>query len=96
MRRCYLVCYDIRNPRRLRRIHKILRGYGEYWHFSVLFCLLRDIELVRLQSDLDEEMNLKEDQTMIVDLDPNEKRARETVRALGQPLPEQNNGTIIV
>ena len=27
MRRCYLVCYDIREPKRLRRIHKFMKAY---------------------------------------------------------------------
>ena len=31
MRRCYLVCYDIRDPKRLRRVHKTMKGYGESW-----------------------------------------------------------------
>ena len=29
MRRCYLVCYDIRDQKRLRRVHKIMKGFGE-------------------------------------------------------------------
>lgn len=29
MRRCYLVCYDIRDPKRLRRTHKLMKAYGE-------------------------------------------------------------------
>ena len=61
MRRCYLVCYDIRHPKRLRRVFKIMKGYGEHWQFSIFFCILKDIDRVRLQSDLVEEMNLKED-----------------------------------
>lgn len=81
MRRCYLVCYDIRDPKRLRRVHRVLRGYGEAWQFSVFFCVLKDIDRVRLQTDLEEQMNQKEDQTMILDLGPNEKEAREAATA---------------
>ncbi len=96
MRRCYLVCYDIRNPKRLRRVHKILKGYGEAWQFSVFFCVLKEIDRVRLQSDLEEAMNLKEDQAMIVDLGADEKKAREAASVIGQPLPEQASGTVVV
>ena len=35
MRRCCLVCYDIREPKRLRFVHKMLRGYDEPWQYSV-------------------------------------------------------------
>ncbi|HOI37195.1 MAG: CRISPR-associated endonuclease Cas2 [Clostridiaceae bacterium] len=96
MRRCYLVCYDIRDPKRLRRVHKVLKGYGEAWQFSVFFCVLKDIDRVRLQTDLEEQMNQKEDQAMILDLGPNEKEAREAATVIGQPLPEQDSGIVVV
>jgi len=96
MRRCYLVCYDIRDPKRLRRVHKVLKGYGEAWQFSVFFCVLKDIDRVRLQTDLEEQMNQKEDQVMILDLGPNEKEAREAATVIGQPLPEQESGIVVV
>lgn len=96
MRRCYLVCYDIRDPKRLRRVHKVLKGYGEAWQFSVFFCVLKDIDRVRLQTDLEEQMNQKEDQAMILDLGPNEKAAREAATVIGQPLPERDSGIIVV
>lgn len=96
MRRCYLVCYDIRDPKRLRRVHKVLKGYGEAWQFSIFFCVLKDIDRVRLQTDLEEEMNQKEDQTMILDLGPNEKEVREAAMVIGQSLPEQDSGIVVV
>lgn len=96
MRRCYLVCYDIRDPKRLRRVHKVLKGYGESWQFSVFFCVLKDIDRVRLQADLEEQMNQKEDQAMILDLGPNEEKAREAATVIGQPLPERDSGVVVV
>jgi CRISPR-associated protein Cas2 len=95
MRRSYLVCYDIRDPKRLRRVHKILKGYGEAWQFSVFFCVLKAIDRVRLQTDLEEEMNQK-DQAMILDLGSNEKDAREAATVIGLPLPEQESGIIVI
>lgn len=96
MRRCYLVCYDIRDPKRLRRVHKVLKGYGEAWQFSVFFCVLKDIDRVRLQINLEGQMNKKEDQAMILDLGPNETEVRQATKVIGQPLPEQDSGGIIV
>lgn len=96
MRRCYLVCYDISDPKRLRRVHKVLKGYGECWQFSIFFCVLKEIDRVRLQTDLEEQMNLKEDQTMILDLGPNEKAARYAATVIGQPLPEYYSGIVVV
>lgn len=96
MRRCYLVCYDIRDPKRLRRVHSVLRGYGEPWQLSVFFCVLKQIDRVRLQTDLEEHMNQKEDQALILDLGPNEKEARKSVTTIGQPLPEPPSSMVVI
>lgn len=96
MRRSYLVCYDIRNPRRLQHVHKILKGYGEPWQLSIFFCVLKDIDRVRLQAALEEQMNLKEDQTVIIDLGANEQAAREAVTIIGQALPEPDGRIIVI
>jgi CRISPR-associated protein Cas2 len=96
MRRCYLVCYDISDPKRLRRVHRTLRGYGEAWQFSVFFCVLKAIDRVRLQSDIEEAMNRKEDRVMILDLGPDEREARRSATVLGRSLPEQEGHVLVV
>ena len=96
MRRCYLVCYDIRNPNRLRRVHRVLRGYGEVWQYSVFYCVLTDIDRVRLESDLKHQMNLKDDRAVIIDMGSNDKTARQAVTVLGEPLPEPDGSVLVV
>lgn len=96
MRRSYLVCYDIRSPKRWRRVFRLMRGYGEHWQYSVFFCTLRDIDRVRMQTALEEAMNLKEDQALIIDLGADEKSAREAAVSVGISLPEGDERTIIV
>lgn len=96
MRRCYLVCYDIHHPKRLRRVHKVLKGYGEPWQFSVFFCVLKDVDRTRLQSDLEQQMNLKQDQAMIVDLGPDEEQARKAATVIGLPLPDQGSSVVVL
>jgi CRISPR-associated protein Cas2 len=96
MRRCYLVCYDIREPKRLHRVHKAVKGYGEPWQFSVFFCVLKDIDRVRLQTDLESLMNLKEDRCVIIDLGQDEQTARGATTVLGQPLPEVPSGMTVI
>jgi CRISPR-associated protein Cas2 len=92
MRRCYLVCYDIREPKRLRRVHRVCKGYGEPWQYSVFFCVLKDIDRVRLQTALENEMNLKEDQAVLIDLGPDEDVARANAVTLGPSLPLGGKG----
>lgn len=96
MRRCYFVCYDIRDSKRLRRVYKTMKGYGEHWQYSVFLCVLKDIDRVRMQSEIEDVINHKQDQVMIIDLGPDEANVRNSTTVIGQSLPEQETGTIIV
>jgi len=96
MRRCYLVCYDIRDPKRWRKVFRIMKGYGEHWQYSVFFCVLKDIDRVRMQTELEEAMNLGVDQTMIIDLGPDEQLARQSATVLGPSLPPADTGMVVV
>ena len=96
MRRCFLICYDIRDPKRLRRVHKLMKAYGEPWQYSVFYCTLKAIDRVRLETALRETMNLKEDQVLIVDLGGNEDAARDSSAFLGVGTPEQESGMVVI
>ncbi len=96
MRRCYLVCYDIRDPKRLRRVHKTMKGYGESWQYSVFFCVLKDIDRVRMQTDLEVHMNLRDDQALIIDMGADEEASREATTTVGQALPDLKMGVVVV
>lgn len=48
----YLVCYDIRDDARLRRVAKLLEGYGERTQYSVFRCRLTPREEQRLRWEL--------------------------------------------
>jgi CRISPR-associated protein Cas2 len=96
MRRSYLVSYDIRSPKRWRQVFKIMKGHGEHWQFSVFFCILKPIDRVRMQTQLESAMNLNEDQTMIIDLGPDEEVARQSATVLGPSLPHGEKGTVVV
>lgn len=67
-RRRYLACYDIRDPKRLRRIHRMMRGYGYPLQYSVFVCDLDAMERVRLRTDASEIMHLDIDSVVIIDL----------------------------
>ncbi len=96
MRRCYLVCYDIRDPKRLRGVHRVVKGFGAAWQFSIFFCVLKPIDRVRLQAELEEEMNLNEDQALIIDMGPDEDDARTAVQTIGQSLPGLDRGMLVL
>ncbi|MEL6383882.1 MAG: CRISPR-associated endonuclease Cas2 [Cyanobacteria bacterium J06626_18] len=47
----YLICYDIRDPKRWRQAHKVLKGYGTSLQYSIFRVRLtpRDREQLRCQ-----------------------------------------------
>jgi CRISPR-associated protein Cas2 len=90
------VCYDIADPARLRRVHRALCGYGERWQLSVFFCVLKEIDRARMESDLDELIHHTEDRVMILDLGPDEKMVRAAITVMGQPLPEPPGSIVVI
>jgi|SRR2546425_8393738 len=63
----YLVCYDVRDQRRLRQTHKLLKGYGTSLQYSIFRCRLNLRQLERLRWEL-EKMLDPEDSLMIAGL----------------------------
>lgn len=51
MRTTYLVCYDITDDKRLRRVFKTCRNFGEHLQFSVFECDLNPTEKIELETD---------------------------------------------
>lgn len=90
----YLLAYDIRHPKRLRRVHQVARGWGDPLQYSVFVCDLTRAELFLLKEDLIEEMNLREDSVGIFDLGPPTGRGLECIEFIGtrRPLPEPGAG----
>lgn len=95
MNRCFLVCYDIRDPRRLNRVHRTMKGYGEPWQYSIFFCVLGPVARVRMERALTAEANLKEDSILILELGSEEGSVRDAVTALGGSLPEIRRTVVI-
>lgn len=67
-RRRFLIAYDIREPKRLRRVCKTMEEFGERLQYSVFICDLSRTELVHTRRRVETEMNLNEDSIVIVDL----------------------------
>jgi CRISPR-associated protein Cas2 len=91
MRRAYLVCYDIRDDKRLRRMGKLMRGYGDRLQYSVFRCVLGARERVEMQGQIERRIKPSEDAVLIVDLGLLEGRGGAALSTLGLPLPEVEN-----
>ena len=96
MRQTYMVSYDVSDPKRLRRVFKLMRGYGDHLQLSVFRCELNERELVELRSKLGVVIHQKQDQVLFVDVGPAEGRGRTSMRTLGRPLTVQERLAIVV
>lgn len=67
-RQWYLVTYDVRDPKRLRRVHKWLRGYGEPVQYSVFRLRASNTMIERLHWELEEIMAGTDDALLIIPL----------------------------
>ena len=61
----WLVCYDVRDPDRLRKCAKHLEGYGERMQYSVFRCWLTRREMERLRWELTELLTPEDDVLLI-------------------------------
>lgn len=64
----YLIAYDIRNPKRLRQVAAVVKGYGTRLQYSLFICDLDLGELTCLRFDLREVMNSSVDSVAILPL----------------------------
>lgn len=72
-RRWRLVCYDIRDqksdPKRYRRAHRLIKGYGDPLQYSVFRCRLDDRQTAQLRAELAKILT-PEDSLLIINLCP--------------------------
>lgn len=99
-RKLYLATYDVSDAKRLRRIHKIMRNFGEALQYSVFQCRLTGTERIRLLEALHAAMDLTEDRVMLADLGPASGRGAESVEWIGrapqEPLFDQGSDQSLV
>ena len=95
-RKRYLVCYDIRDDKRLRRVHKTMKGYGWPLQYSVFICDLDRIELLGLRTDLGEVIHHALDSIAIVDLGDPSERGSECFQFMGAGTRLPTSGPVIV
>jgi len=86
----YLLAYDVRNPKRLRRVHSVAKDFGDALQYSVFLCDLTEIELFRLKEALLGVINARADSVCLCDLGPATNSAPRRMEFLGvrKPLPE--------
>jgi len=89
MRTSYLVCYDICDDKRLRKVFQAMQ-------FSIFECQLTVTDLAKCRAELAAIINHARDQVLFVNLGPAEGRGDRVITALGKPYAAVDAPCIIV
>lgn len=96
MRQAFIVSYDISDPKRLRRVYKIMQGYGEHLQLSVFRCELDKREMVELRAKLSKAVHHERDQVLFVDIGPVDGRGAGSISSLGRAyLPPERRVVVL-
>ena len=91
----YIVAYDIADPRRWRKVFKLMNGYGAWVQLSVFQCRLNARRRAELLAKLDGLIDHKEDHVVLVDVGAaNSMEPR--VTSLGKPFHPLRREPVIV
>jgi len=94
MRYHMLISYDICEPKRLSRVYRIMKSYGEGFQYSVFICQLSEKDTAVLREKLKDVINHREDQVVMIRLAPatDDREFDEKWTVLGKKLdrPQDN------
>lgn len=91
----FIVTYDIREPKRLRQVYKLLRGFGEHLQFSVFRCALTPVRRAELVERL-REMVHQVDQVLLIRLGHADTERAWEIITLGTPVAVREKTVRIV
>ncbi len=93
--RLYIVTYDIADPKRWRRVFRLMKGHGEWLQLSVFQCRLTRRRKIEMAAMLDEAIHHGEDHVLIVDLGPADA-VKPRIESLGKSWQPMVREAVIV
>jgi len=91
----YIVAYDITDPKRWRRVFRLMKGYGEWLQLSVFQCRMNRTRHAELIALLDGIIHHTHDHIVLMDLGPAEN-VKPRVVSLGKTFDAIERAPIIV
>lgn len=92
----HLVCYDIADPKRWKRVFDICKSYGQHSQYSVFVMTLTETQRVTVQAALAEVMHTKDDRILMVRIGPAGQRTNRRFTSLGYQREPEAIGAIVV
>lgn len=91
----YVVVYDISDPKRWRKVFKVMNGYGAWVQLSVFQCRLSRQRRAELLARLDDLIDHGEDHVVLVDVGAADN-VEPRVVSLGKPFHVMKREPVIV
>ncbi|HOL95175.1 MAG TPA: CRISPR-associated endonuclease Cas2 [bacterium] len=96
MRQLYIITYDVSNPKRLRRVFQIMRGFGDHLQLSVFRAELSPKEYAQLLMKLNPVIHHLEDQVLIIPIGPAGGELEQKIEALGKPYVPSERCALVI
>ena len=93
--RLIVVTYDIGDPKRWRRVFKVMHGYGEWLQLSVFQCRLSPRRRAELETRLRELVKPGDDHVLLIDVGPAD-RTKLAVESIGKTFAAIERQTIVI
>jgi CRISPR-associated protein Cas2 len=94
----YIVAYDIADPRRWRRVYRLLQGYGEWVQLSLFQCRLDPARRRLLEAELAQLIEPRLDRVLIARVAEAEASSRgaRPISSLGPPFIPLRRTTLVL
>lgn len=91
-KRDFLIAYDICDPKRLRKVHQVVKGHGEAVQYSIFRCFLTPARKVKLMRKIMEHVNIREDQVLFFELGSAQSATTRPIEVVGRALAKLEVG----
>lgn len=88
-----LVCYDISDPKRLRKVARTCEDFGYRKQLSVFLVRVSATDFVRLRTRLYDIIDLSEDQVLFI---PLTESGLQRMEAIGRPTDDYNKNDVVM
>jgi len=82
----YIIAYDISSDQRRTKVHKTLRGFGQWTQYSLFECYLTEKQYLQLRQRLEQILEASQDSVRFYALCGT---CRHKVETVGDPPPEE-------
>lgn len=92
----YVVTYDISSDDRRAEVFDLLKSWGTHMQYSVFWCRLSAVQLVRLRAELHMKVDHEEDQVLFLCLGGADGTAQGAVSWVGKPFEPPDHKAFVV